>query len=80
MMLTFSVNTVSWANNYSIRPHCKAKILNNIWNLNLTPKIRVLLGILFNAPFLTRILISISMVNICPKNGEVLIIFSEIMI
>lgn len=51
----FSVKTATWANNYSIRPHTKAKILNNIWKLNLTPKKNYLLGSFFALLFLLEI-------------------------
>lgn len=29
--------TAGWANNDSIAPHAKTKLLNNIWSLSLLP-------------------------------------------
>lgn len=39
----FSVKSVTWANNNNKASHPKAHFLNNIWLLNLIPKIKALL-------------------------------------
>lgn len=42
----FSLKSAKWTNNNKIPRHSRAKLLNYIWKLKLTQKLRYLFGIL----------------------------------
>lgn len=41
LLLMGSSQTITWTNNTQIHPYLRAKLLNNIWRLNLVPRIKM---------------------------------------
>lgn len=51
----FSIKTVTWANNSSIKARSKARVSNNLWRLDIWPKLQIFGWKLIHSIFPTKL-------------------------